>query len=320
MKLKSAHLQNFMSHRDTYIEFDPYITSICGPSESGKTNIFRALCMLLMNKDWPEWAVRQGERDALVRVKFDSGEAVERSVHNKAQRISLIERSGKSQVFEGKKNVGEHLALFTGIRPVVLDEQSGPENLNFVEVDSDSLLFVGSYASILRRSSAIVGGSALEDAKNRLSKGLRKDTADLSALHTELDVLDFEAENIKLFTNKISDDLQTLNDLVDRRKNEVNKLDQFLANEQKFIEERRIHAYLLMYNQLQMDECDSLLNSVQESQDQLAVLNRRLELILDTQQLTAEIGILTAEMWSLQLAAEKLEKELPKCKECGRPL
>ena len=48
--LKSLHLLNFQSHRDTHLEFDPGVNIIVGPSDSGKTAIIRALRWLVWNR------------------------------------------------------------------------------------------------------------------------------------------------------------------------------------------------------------------------------------------------------------------------------
>ena len=48
--LKSMHLSNFQSHKQSTLEFDPGVNVIIGPSDSGKTAIIRALRWLVWNR------------------------------------------------------------------------------------------------------------------------------------------------------------------------------------------------------------------------------------------------------------------------------
>lgn len=47
--LKKLHIQNFQSHRDSTIEFSPYLTIIVGQNDNGKSAIFRALMKVIRN-------------------------------------------------------------------------------------------------------------------------------------------------------------------------------------------------------------------------------------------------------------------------------
>ncbi len=48
--IKSLHIKNFQSHKDTTLEFDPGVNIILGRSDSGKTAILRALRWLVWNR------------------------------------------------------------------------------------------------------------------------------------------------------------------------------------------------------------------------------------------------------------------------------
>jgi len=48
--IKSLHLSNFQSHKDSALEFDPGVNVIVGASDSGKTAIIRALRWLIWNR------------------------------------------------------------------------------------------------------------------------------------------------------------------------------------------------------------------------------------------------------------------------------
>lgn len=48
--IKSLQLQNFQSHKNSYLEFSPGINIICGKSNNGKTAILRALNWVVFNR------------------------------------------------------------------------------------------------------------------------------------------------------------------------------------------------------------------------------------------------------------------------------
>lgn len=48
--IKSLHIKNFQSHKDTNIEFCPGINAICGQSDRGKSSIIRAIRLIVENR------------------------------------------------------------------------------------------------------------------------------------------------------------------------------------------------------------------------------------------------------------------------------
>src|SRR5690554_5109154 len=48
--ITSLEIQNFQSHKETLLEFEPGVNVIIGPSDSGKTAILRALYWLVWNR------------------------------------------------------------------------------------------------------------------------------------------------------------------------------------------------------------------------------------------------------------------------------
>lgn len=48
--ISELHIQNFQSHKDTTLEFDPGVNVIVGTSDSGKTSIIRALRLVMQNR------------------------------------------------------------------------------------------------------------------------------------------------------------------------------------------------------------------------------------------------------------------------------
>lgn len=76
--IKSVRLQNFQSHEDTYVEFQPGVNVIIGQSDSGKTAILRALRLVLENKPGGEEYRSHWGGDTRVTVELYDGTVIVR--------------------------------------------------------------------------------------------------------------------------------------------------------------------------------------------------------------------------------------------------
>lgn len=73
--IQSLNLKNFMSHKDTTIEFHPNITCIIGKNDIGKSAIlsaFKSLCY----GDSSDTYIRHGENQALLSLAFDEDKVI----------------------------------------------------------------------------------------------------------------------------------------------------------------------------------------------------------------------------------------------------
>jgi len=78
--IKTLHLRNFLSHKDSLLEFSPGVNVLIGPSDSGKTSLIRALRWIADNRPSGDefrshWAGREPTK---VSVELDSGEVITR--------------------------------------------------------------------------------------------------------------------------------------------------------------------------------------------------------------------------------------------------
>jgi exonuclease SbcC len=189
MHLKSLTIKNFKSHADSIVEFDT-ITSITGKNNSGKTNIIRALKVLLHHGDWPVTWIRYGQESASIELVLVDGTKVIRK-RTKSNQSVEIHTAGKIETYEGKKDATEFIEKAIGIRKITLDESTGPEDLNFVEVNEGPYLLGGRSDTVQRKVAGIVGANGIEDAKSRIlkkakdletqSKSLNADIAEISS-------------------------------------------------------------------------------------------------------------------------------------------
>ena len=107
MMLKRAHLENFISHRDSELEFDYGINVIVGPNGAGKTSILDAISFGLFNihsRGRNENLVHRSAERSNVTVEFSEGGvdyAVEWDIDRKRKQV----RGLLFRVHEGKREI-----------------------------------------------------------------------------------------------------------------------------------------------------------------------------------------------------------------------
>jgi len=69
--LERLQLKNFQNQKLRRIKFDPHVTTIVGPSDSGKSSIIRALRWVIFNGIRSDRFIRHGETEAEVRIAVD---------------------------------------------------------------------------------------------------------------------------------------------------------------------------------------------------------------------------------------------------------
>lgn len=74
--ITELRLQKFQIHNKLTVKFDPEITTITGPSESGKTSLFRAMRWVTHNRPTSSRFITKGETRCHVRITIDGAEIV----------------------------------------------------------------------------------------------------------------------------------------------------------------------------------------------------------------------------------------------------
>lgn len=130
--IRKLNIVNFKSHKDTKLEFDPGVNIIVGDPQSGKTNIIRALKLLVDNrplgadKIFPTFA---GDKaDVYVGAEFDNG-SVELTKSISRTKKGDLKVKDASYVLDGKKDDG-----YSGVAsnvPDLVKEKINLSELNF---------------------------------------------------------------------------------------------------------------------------------------------------------------------------------------------
>lgn len=112
MKILKIQLENFESHENTVIEFDPGFNCIVGPTNVGKTAIFNAILFALFN-EWDPGFIRKGTDLCKVIVETDSftierirGETINSVIVRKDGQEYKFDNFGKSYPDEIRRLLG----------------------------------------------------------------------------------------------------------------------------------------------------------------------------------------------------------------------
>ncbi len=169
-------LKGFQAHDRLDVQFDPNITTIMGPSDTGKSSLLRAIRWLCLNRPRGNGFIRVGSKGMSVKVRVD-GKTIERERDSSSNLYSLGKQKYKAfgndvpdaiqsllQLAEPNFQ-GQHDSLFwLGLSPPELARQ-----LNKL-VDLDSIDRITSYlGQHVRDSQSVLGivQSRLEEAEKR---------------------------------------------------------------------------------------------------------------------------------------------------------
>lgn len=216
-KIKSLRLENFQSHEDTLLEFDPGLNTILGPTDSGKTAIFRALRWALYNEPAGDFFIRQGQKSVSVSVEFTNGNIVKRY------------RTASKNGYEVK--IGEDLQVFEGFGSKVPDEvymASGMEKLSLndnkdMTINMQDQLegpFLLSESSSVKASAIgkLVQADVIDRALADVNLDLRRKKIDQGSIEKSID-----EKTSKLEDYKYLDDLKARLDKLDNIAGEIEK-------------------------------------------------------------------------------------------------
>ncbi len=192
--IKKLIIENFQSHVKTIIEpaSAGQLTVIVGPSDSGKTVIFRSKRWVSNNEPDGTGFIRAGANFSRVTEELESGHAVIR--HRTAggiNRYIVVSPDGERQTFEGFGRAAVPLEVqeIIGVRPVTIGDTKF--NLNLAEqLDSP---FLGSSVSAPGRAKVLgklAGTEEIDHAGKSLNTDLHRRNQDIKHLDDDLDNLE----------------------------------------------------------------------------------------------------------------------------------
>jgi chromosome segregation ATPase len=171
--ISSIELYNYKSYHKESIT-PGIFASIIGDSEAGKSNLIRALKMVVLNEPFPEHHIRHGAKSAYVTVSFNDGRKITRKRDSKGQSL-LLERPGSALLeYRGIKGHDEEVWAFTGFKPIALDKNV-TDIVQIVDIDERDFMLSGiSPESYMRRLMKLMAGVGIETAKINLESTARQ--------------------------------------------------------------------------------------------------------------------------------------------------
>jgi len=202
--LKTLRLQNFQTHLDTTLEFNPNFNCIIGSSRSGKSSITRALDFLFYN-DWDASYLRFGSTEAVITAVLSNGIIVVRTKGEGINKVVLKDTAGKEATWQ---DFGINLPReVADIFSVFLVEADADNFLKVNIADQDDRLFLLYPAG----NSKVAVSSLRTKVLSRLAglhwidyalKDLNKDKKDRSSQSQVLEVANETLKkNLQEFTN-----------------------------------------------------------------------------------------------------------------------
>jgi len=187
--IESVQIKNFQSHANTEIEFASagQLTAIIGPSDNGKTAVFRAIRWAVYNEPRGTDFIRVGTNQARVTIALAEGNQVIRERSRKGfNRYIFRDAGNKEQVFEGfGDTVPLEIQEALGIRPVIVGDLK--LNLNMAEQLEGP--FLGKHVSAPAKAKILgklAGTEEVDIAGKQLNTDLYRRRQDEKSLSTEI--------------------------------------------------------------------------------------------------------------------------------------
>lgn len=172
--IKTVVLHNYRTHVDSTIELG-MLTSFTGENGCGKSNIWRALNMVLTHGPFTEKALHYGTKEGFVRVVFDDDTWIERQRNGSKQKLIIFDGK-KPTEYATIKDVGGIVEEFTGFSPVKIDKNATAESVQLIPIHAgQTFMILGVSPEVVqRRIQRLMHGAGVETAKMTLETEHRK--------------------------------------------------------------------------------------------------------------------------------------------------
>ena len=326
-------IKNFQSHKNTAIDFDKGINSLCGESDNGKSAVIRAIRWLVdnrplgtdkLNSNWN----KDFKEEMSVKIFTDKGWV---------ERIRNKKRNGYTICLNDKEPV-ELSAVGTDV-PSEVKEFLNLSDINFqYQFDSPYLISMSAgdaskYLNNLIHLDSIDSILTVAEGNKRTinseQKVVDKDISDLERELKNTEWVD-EAENIYKRVTKYDEVIKTKSDELLMLSEEISDRENLKVidvTEQKKLAEQ-IDSIVIP----DVSELDSEITSYEKLQDSIVDLSEQKKIIEQIESITIpditeldeeikEYELRNEEILKLKVEREELEKQMPeRCPYCNQPL
>ena len=183
MSLESLTLRNFQTHEFFRVDFDPRITVIVGPTNSGKSSLLRALRWVCLNQfDGPANSfIHWDAESAKVTLIVDG----QRLVRGKGSDNSYRLEDARYVAF-GANKVPEPIEMFLGV-----------SELNFQD-QFDSHFWIGASAgAVSRELNQVINLEVMDSSMSHVSAKLRESQAERKVVQQRLSQAQSDVDELK---------------------------------------------------------------------------------------------------------------------------
>jgi exonuclease SbcC len=172
--LEKLRIRNFQKHRKLDLVFHPGVTTVIGPSDSGKSAVYRALKLVCLNKPAGTAFITAGEESSKVTLYFDG------------RKVSRARGGPKLNTY------GLDAATYQAMGAEVPDkvrEALGISALNFQSQHDAAYWFGEADSKVAKELNSIVNLGEIDELFTRLNADLRKAKAEYDVRVQNVDAL-----------------------------------------------------------------------------------------------------------------------------------
>jgi len=204
--IKRLKLENFQSHRESEIEFDPGLTVILGQTDQGKSAIIRALKWALYNEPRGSDFVTVGCKKCRVTLEMQDGTIIIRERDGNRNRY-ILKKGDQEEIFEGFGNtVPLEIIQAHGIPKLHLYNDSS-STVNLAEQLEAPFLISESGSNRAKALGQLVGIHIIDEAQRSVIKDLLDNQQRQKTINKRIEELNNELkeyEDLPEFESKIS--------------------------------------------------------------------------------------------------------------------
>ena len=184
MQIKSIHIQNFQSHRDTFIEFDKGVNAIIGQTDVGKSAIMRAFDFVFNDKPAGNAFMSWWGGDTCVTVTFFDGTVIKRT-KGSVNEYQLHTSDGKDFKLDGFGKTGV---------PKVVQDAAMMFDFNFGFQHQGAFLLSNKSGDVSRYLNKIAKLDIIDRAISNIDSTIRRERQSLEAEETTIERLTTELQ------------------------------------------------------------------------------------------------------------------------------
>lgn len=224
--IRKIILENFQSHKYSVMEFTDGLNAIVGPTDSGKTAIFRALKWALYNEPQGDYFVREGENNTEVQIHFNNGLILKKYRKKTKNGYELTYPNGEIMEFEGFGNkIPDEIIEATKIRKIQLTPSEN-RSLNMAEQLDAPFLLSESPALKAAAIGKLVDADVVDYALSEVNLDIRNKKRELSKEKDHIEKLENDLKEYDYLKDleKTIDKLEETKDIIDEKSNRLNIL------------------------------------------------------------------------------------------------